>query len=327
MCIRDRHFIRITSIKNSSTVGATMGLGATDPNRGRSFVNKTNTDGVLFEVAETVGSSASTFSPTLGTSVSFNPIIDYEILDSKEFFNGILDAISEDQFAHYIDQGWPKKLLAMLLIEKLEVVEFETVVDRFDNDPDNSLEMDNFREKVDCLDFLSEEKKADFKYDFLEDAKDLDGITKVAEINEKQGWSIKKSDVSYFSGDRREIKISASACPSITPSSKVEATLRSIQGVIYYLGECLRAREEYGEHRCFYNDDHGEVFVTRIEGKKSSNIESILTTNLNGQLYSVSKRGANDDRTFSAISLVDQLLSLQQNEASGPGTSTIIGLN
>ena len=127
------HFTRITKITNSSTLLGESSFGASDPNRGSSFQNTFDQSGDLSAVVETVGSSASTLTPSVRGSFSINPIVEYQIQDSKEFYNGIHTQVNDELIAHYLYQGWPSKHLAMLLIEKITITDENGITKTFDN--------------------------------------------------------------------------------------------------------------------------------------------------------------------------------------------------
>jgi hypothetical protein len=58
-------------------------------------------------------------SPTF--SMASSPSFDLSVLDSKEFFRGITDPVSLETFRYYWDQGWPRDVLAYMLVRAVRL--------------------------------------------------------------------------------------------------------------------------------------------------------------------------------------------------------------
>ena len=383
------HFIRITGITNSSTVSATAGLGASLPQRGRSFTDTFDNQGNLSGVQTVVGSSAATYTPTLGGAFAFNPVINYEILDSKEFYNGILAPLSDENFSYFYSQGWNENMLEMLLIEKvtLNIPGYE--IKKLDNDPNNETNIGEFRMFSSCLKTSpgkKESSESKFTYEAKPKGFSIKELNQVSDILDKTGWSVNEKDRQFVrktgggagvSVNFEECKKHLSKISSKTNDSKnqkkavlaneekkeqepsVEIVFRSTQGVIYYMGECLRevTDKQSGTkpYPCFYDKTNvgtgtnGEIsrkYISYIQEHSNGFFpnSSILQTELNGKKYFIPNAIKEDctenpklektkskctaeNRTFSSISFIDQLLSLQQEESNSPTPTTVIGLN
>lgn len=382
------HFVRITGITNSSTVNATAGFGASIPERGLSFSDTVNATGQLASAVENVSSSARTFTPSIGGGVTFNPVINYEILDSKEFYNGILTPLSDERYAYFYNQGWHEDMLEMLLIEKmtLNIPGYEPKP--IHNDPNDSGEISEFRKFVACLRTSPGTKttsKANFSYDVKKEGFSTKDIKQISEVLDKTGWSVLEKEKQFVrtTGGGVGVSVNYENCTkylttigasTVTPKDgstvnqylaianesgaersskeeddkeeskkpKIEIIFRSTHGVIYYMGECVREARRKSKNQnpiypCFYDDGAKKKYISYIQDDSHNPFppNALLATKLNDRQYYIPKnvenkmgnQPAGKDRTFAAISFIDQLLSLQQEESDSPTPTTIIGLS
>ena len=72
-----------------------------------------------FEIPFGRGTSAP-FVPSPVFGISANPTFDVGVMDSKEFMQGILRPLSMTQVDYYWHQGWPRELILLLVVERIE---------------------------------------------------------------------------------------------------------------------------------------------------------------------------------------------------------------
>lgn len=97
---RPMHFTRISALQ--STLSSSAGLGPELPFGSDSTEN---------------------YAKGLSLSVASSPTVTYAVLNSKEFFNGILTPVSDQTFDLFRSQGWDLNLLMHLLVERVELFE------------------------------------------------------------------------------------------------------------------------------------------------------------------------------------------------------------
>jgi hypothetical protein len=110
--------------------------------------------------------------------------------------------------------------------------------------------------------------------------------------------------------------------------------VRSIEGVLFYLGEIVRAEnsDNVNLRRVLIDrDDHGQwigqpLFVVRSSGAPSAS--DLVFRHEDGRTYYVphpnpADRGANLDRTHQVITLMLQLIGLLQEREDLPPTASV----
>ncbi|MEM9060582.1 MAG: hypothetical protein AAGD13_08980 [Pseudomonadota bacterium] len=97
---RPMHFTRISAVQ--STLSSSLDLAPALPLGSNSTENYGN---------------------GLAVSVSSSPTVTYAILNSKEFYNGILTPVSDQIFDLFRSQGWPLDRLMHVLVERVELFE------------------------------------------------------------------------------------------------------------------------------------------------------------------------------------------------------------
>jgi hypothetical protein len=119
-----------TTITN--TTGSTGSVTTTSSSAGTSIANAAGTSASLANAAATTASSTVTnlvqtavakggniYAPSISGQVTSSPAFDIDILDTQEFYQGILAQISSDTVETYADQGIDQQLLARLLIQRI----------------------------------------------------------------------------------------------------------------------------------------------------------------------------------------------------------------
>ncbi|NKB98539.1 MAG: hypothetical protein GKR90_08620 [Pseudomonadales bacterium] len=124
-----RHFTSISQIQGNLKITGSAELSAALP-----------IDAVTKRIESAVGVTnvrtprADSYAPKLSTSVTTNPNFTVSILESEEFYRGILSPIEASVIATYLDQGWNPELVAHVMFESLDFVFSDGAVLRLDND-------------------------------------------------------------------------------------------------------------------------------------------------------------------------------------------------
>ena len=229
---------------------------------------------------------------------------------------------------------------------------FEFVIDKFDdsilnvcesdssgiqvfnknNDANNNIELKESTDKTHSVETI---KRA---VAVLKCGKTL-SVNATGETGDEKG-SIQKSTLKSRSpagngGSQGNIQPgSEESCASLG-TSRISVPMRTTEGVIYYIGEYLRHKEECAEGnnpitKCKVyakSNNTGDLFV--ISERKSSllnnpfNHNSYITAELNGTEYSIPIPGKGEDhhRSMEVLALVLQLINLNKKAADLPHTN------
>jgi len=153
------YFTRISAMRSAITLAANGSVGTSLP---ESDVTVADTNAVSAvgaassQIVETASRGVNTVSPMLGGSIQTAPSFDYEILDTQEFANGIQTEIPQSTVATYLELNWPDRLVASLLIQRVELLDEDGVLvsDRVENDPLSTGENLQWRNFMRCYPFL-----------------------------------------------------------------------------------------------------------------------------------------------------------------------------
>lgn len=149
-------------------------------------------------------------------------------------------------------------------------------------------------------------------------------------------------DIKYSSETTNQSTRNSSPATKIGTSGDFEiyVTTRSLQGVIYYLGECLRNKND---HCSYVKGDDDQVSISEISTSKPVH-GALLSTSIYGKTYYVpdypsdetdknDKNDKNDkdkkenDRTMQTLTFVNQMLNLQKSASAAPTTSNVRVIN
>jgi hypothetical protein len=110
------HFTSMSKISGSFKVTGRAGLSVDALESGGS----TET-GPLGLIKDVVSIGAEKVVPSAGAEVTAGPSFDIGILDTQEFYQGILRSVDPDVVASFLNMGWPADLLTAMLIERVEI--------------------------------------------------------------------------------------------------------------------------------------------------------------------------------------------------------------
>ncbi|MBI3702321.1 MAG: hypothetical protein HY244_00365 [Rhizobiales bacterium] len=171
-------------------------------------------------------------------------------------------------------------------------------------------------EKV--LESLVDLDKADF--DVTE--KNLDGRKVYTISKEKKQWKF----VLLFGGGPRVMSSDKSTVMNDRRPS-VSFDFRSVDGMVYYLGELLRLQRRIGRPLTVPGYQGREDILFNVEVNALADPAHNITADFLGDRYSISRHPVEGDRTLTVLSLLSQVFSLYRQEKDLPKTSavTVVG--
>ncbi len=110
------HFTTVSKISGSFKFTGRTGIGV-DVNQGGGS-SKFNPAGELVERTASLGPEKLT--PSASAEVSGGPSFDIGVLDTQEFYQGILAPIDPAMIGNFLNLGWPDDLVAAMLVERIE---------------------------------------------------------------------------------------------------------------------------------------------------------------------------------------------------------------
>lgn len=138
------HFTSISKLNGSAGLNA-KASGGVDA-KGATLT--TARDAAAAITGTSSASGAEVVKPALEAQVTSSSAFDVAVLDTQEFYQGILGSVPPSVIAHYLHQGWPRELITSLFVEAVELVPQTAVtgvdgrsygagqaIKRFHNDP------------------------------------------------------------------------------------------------------------------------------------------------------------------------------------------------
>jgi hypothetical protein len=269
----------------------------------------------------------------VGMSVRSSPSFQIVPLNTSDFATGILRPVEPNVVALFLSQGWNENLLAALLVESVTCggityyndlrqpgdrnasrlyldaeqafgLGFETADGGGGNDPVISLDA----EQAESLGMILENLGDDYRVTVRE-GEDGKAIFDVYERSE-QTLNITLSGSSRLTG-----------C-SVAALSPDNYELRSVEGVIYYLGEILRSGN--GELRA----PTGDIIFRVVNGAPAGG--HMIHVSHNRQSYYVERSNSGErprNRSSQVISLITQLIALQTASDALERTPSTLTIN
>jgi antitoxin (DNA-binding transcriptional repressor) of toxin-antitoxin stability system len=269
-----------------------------------------------------------------GTSISVRSSPSFQIipLNTRDFATGILRPVEPNVVALFLSQGWNQNLLAALMVESITCGS-----STYNNDLRSDGDRSGRRQYLSTdqafgLGFAAEDGGGSNGPILSLDAEQADSLGMILEnLGDDYRVTIRRAedgtaifDVFERSEQTLNITLDDTARPAecndeaLTPDNY---ELRSVEGIIYYLGEILRS----GDGRLI--SSNGDV-VFALSNSAPARGHSIRVSH-NGQTYFVPHTDAAQrprDRTIQVISLINQLIGLQTASEAlerSPGTLTI----
>ncbi len=111
------YFTALSDLRGSMTVDVSGGISQSVNGRDLTVEDSLDKDRLFSGLSRTVSRGVDTITPSLSAKLSASPSFNYAVLDTQDFYNGILTSIPESTIIHLLDQGWRSELLAPLVIE------------------------------------------------------------------------------------------------------------------------------------------------------------------------------------------------------------------
>ena len=302
------HYSALSSVSGNLSIGASA-------------------DASLSGIIDNIDAGAGT-----GISVRSSPSFQIIPLNTQDFATGILRPIEPNVVALFLSQGWNQNLLAALMVESVTCGSTT-----YSNDLRAAGDRSSRRQYLTAdqafgLGFAADDGGGTSGPVLSLDAGQAASLTMILEnLGGDYRVTLRESgdgtaifDVFERSEQTLNITLDAAARPdgcndqALTPDNY---ELRSVEGIIYYLGEILRS----GNGRLI--SSNGDV-VFALRTSAPANGHSIRIAH-NGRTYFVPHTNEAQrprDRTIQVISLINQLIGLQTASDAlerSPGTLTI----
>jgi hypothetical protein len=288
-------------------------------------------------------------------SYSASPSFDLMVWDNKEFIDGMMSPVSMDTVYYYLEQlGWHKEMLMHLLVERIETYDNGSLTASYENNPGDRERFEQFqaklRELLKCR-LVSRERYEPIgprlRAGAIDDLEQLIQVQKagltLARANEgNEEWyqlSSKKTDYSYScrAGGASEVgtyRISdnkGSRPAGNGDKQEYRMFLRSPEGVLYYLGEILRAEVEKGYVPMIEvcgSSPHVPLFVINKSPHDDGN--PVISVDYEGNRYSIpgnlasgSDSSCTGDRSMHVLTFVSLLIAEQKAGMNVPVTGAV----
>lgn len=127
-----RHYTSISAIQGDLEFTAAGEIGSVLQHGSARQRTTATLPAAAEQLVRTTG--ADTYSPKISASVATSPNFTVSVLETDEFYKGILGPIKPEIIATYVSQGWSGPFLAHTLIEAIEFDFADGAVARFEND-------------------------------------------------------------------------------------------------------------------------------------------------------------------------------------------------
>ncbi len=359
------HFVRFNALR------APMGIGS--PN---------------FSLPLPFGSAA-TNAYTLTTSIKPDqPGFDLQLLDTQEFYRGMTTQIKPELMQYFLEQGWPQQMILFLFVREIETIDLAGKRTSYVNYPAGDSAFPDFVKLIESLRNCELVMHEDVQATLYGPPLDISAATspeKLAamktagvDLKELKNGSAVRYQVQQIrrtpqlrltplgGGDMGSCRMNGDAAvfssdgKASNDGPKTVFTLRSVEAMIYYIGELARRQldgtlrgHEPGIHCLAYGGMRNEKGVTekartrsQEAAKQCEKLERPFETRLdplfvldrdaggdaavrvayNGTQFSIPK-GPRAGRSMHVMSLLTQLVALQNKGADLPTTQSVRVVN
>ena len=282
-------------------------------------------------------------SPTLRLGGSTIPTVKIAPLSNKDFTDGLLQPISPERLHLFLSQGWDAEFLLPLVVQSYKCPG-ETQVHLNSGEDGAAVARLAAAGSSFKLERVESPAKEEEIVVATEAALALGGEMagyRVARVTPMPPASVKltlrppsksswKADMEglcsrgglealTFSGD-----VERAPPPGTSAVSPGELHLRSVEGIIYFLGQSMRPCVVSGQSICAIGYEDRQLF--RIySSSRPGGAEPSVATRFHDRNFAIPRLDSEDeDRTLKTLSFLSQLIALQTSAA--PLTPTIIGL-
>lgn len=319
---RPLHFTSISRLNGNVSMSATGNVGSS---------------------AVISGGTLATVSPGISGTLASNPGFDITIYDGQEFQQGILTPIDAKTIKFYLGTGWRADLLTLLLVERIDFVLVadakaapvtiggkpfrpgETVA-TLNNDPVLAQSAAQFANFVACFTLAAPR------------AGDADAIGLARTNNpDCQGQQVAIEGGAAVAarlitdGPTIDLADPAGVAVRIDGSTTLRAQpvvrFRSVDGVLYFLGEYARATRQNPQQPIYVipgrpgRNERDEPLLTIVEGRGD---HYDLSAEIDGTAWHIP---ADSRRSHQVIALIEQLFNLNKKGVTPPLTTAVRVIN
>lgn len=317
------------------------------------------------QIANLAGGEATAFTPTISGTFTNAPLFTIVPLNSEEFAKGMLQPIDPDTIQLFLSQGWRERILAPLLVQKVECIYDDRVVAEIANEPgsfgglvtpeefaairfytgkaDANTEykltvpsaealkeitggaLDKFDLKLDkvpadqTLAVISvsaqgsQHLEAQLPDQFRDECRARFKATLERQPKLTQRFKVDTVDVTHLAM-REQVSAGGGGAASVRGQIALNVVFRSPDGIVYFLGERLRAKLESGTRPAAAGGD------TLFDVDRNASGPVAVTVMHRGQHWTIPaleierEAGATRapvDRSLEVIALLNQLISVQ----------------
>jgi hypothetical protein len=273
------------------------------------------------------GGDGAIVSPGVSVGGQASPSFNLAILNDQRFHRAIETSIDLSLYQSLIESGWRPNLLHSLFIER---VEFDGRA--YNNDPSDEDSFNAFQAWLHSqpapLQICSESKPQAFSPPLAASSSDMGGAAAIAA---QQLELQAQADGSYQVIRARQNRWFAFACERAANTPQPRVTVRSIEGVLFYLGEIVRAEQRHDNAHPLmvtirFNDDPEALFV--VHRASEGHPSGIVFQHEDGESYYIpypntTRSDGPRDRTHQVITLLLQLIGVLQERSDVPATQTV----
>jgi hypothetical protein len=326
----------------------------------------------------------------LSTTIKFDqPSFDLQLQDTQEFYRGLTTPLRPEVMQYFLEQGWPQQMILWLFVREIETTDAGNK-NRYLNYPQGDDSFEKFRNELERLQgcdveihedkpasvygppldipsSTSPEKLAALKTAGveLEKLSNADGVRyqvqQTRKITQLKLVERRRGANCVLPGDAAAFKGESSA---IADGPKTVFSLRSVEAMIYFLGElsrrqldgtldgsmpgiyCIRyelrrdegkqktavakARDDEAAQDCERTPLAPGAYPPRLDPlfvlEKDASADATVRVEYHGTSFSI-PRGPRSGRSMHVMSLLTQLIALQNKGAELPTTQNVRVVN
>jgi hypothetical protein len=296
--------------------------------------------------------ASSAIGPALTATGSLSPSFDYTPLDNRTAAEGLFRPIDEQILTDYWQHGWPHMVLLFTFVDSITLNDAASRMCGIGRGShtlwNNAYHFVQARAVFDCIADRIDAEPSPKKKPILSNAPiapalvlrslaelDKNGFTVKEQTNgHSRAYSVSKDGgkwglTLHVGGMHTPIATTTQSRNSASGKNEpsVSFTLRSVDSMIYYLGELVRLEQRYNHPLTYiYRDKKlGPTTDTvfQVEVNAAADTASYVTADFLGARYSVSRELSETDHSLSVLALVSQLFSLYREEKELPKTSAV----
>ena len=299
--------------------------------------------------------------PSFTISESTSPSFDIGVLNSQEFVRGILSPVEWSTFKFYWDQGWPRELLIYLFFHRVERGSERYINSPTQRKPSAISSPGPFEKFVEWVKRVRDDPKSRLiigtkrsgtpigpPIDFSK-PEAIDALVKIAESQQglllipspkatqlRQLCKVSKTDIvcegscpqadipkqcTVENLDKNETEQEATQLATADKIDLGKVYLRSVQNILFYLGEVLREGGVQVRVGPRNKRDFVPLFKLTIDPRKAAS--SGARINYGGVEYFVPSDANQPGLTWTVLALLNQLLGLHQKRDELPTTRAV----